>query len=96
MEKSIKNAIKYQFKLYHQIVDIEKHNPFRENVMDITIPKYAPIPGKGFAKVVWRPEPNGIIEINGKKYINEVFKDNYKGWTFPIGRIKCQIKKKDK
>lgn len=59
-------------------------------------------------KVMWSPDPvaelevyhahdlfEGIVEINGKTYVNEVFKEKYKGWKLPIMRIKCQIKKKE-
>lgn len=38
----------------------------------------------------------GIVEVNGKVYINEVYKEKYKDWNLPIIRIKCKIKKKDK
>lgn len=38
----------------------------------------------------------GIIEQKGRLYIDEVFREKYKGWELPIVRIKCQLKKKEK
>lgn len=38
----------------------------------------------------------GLVEIDGNIYVNEIFKEKFKPFEYPIIRIKCQIKKKNK
>ena len=37
-----------------------------------------------------------ILEINGKQYLNEKYKEEYKQFNLPIARIVCRIQKKEK
>jgi hypothetical protein len=37
-----------------------------------------------------------ILEINGKQYLNEKYKEEYEFFKLPIARIVCRIQKKEK
>ena len=37
-----------------------------------------------------------ILEINGKQYLNEKYKEEYKQFNLPIARIVSRIQKKEK
>lgn len=64
------------------------------NVVLISVPLTAK---RRKLRTKWNPElAQGLVEIDGNIYVNEIFKEKFKPFEYSIIRIKCQIKKKNK